>query len=101
MPRFILIHPAVRPQYTNVTTDRQDGTDKQTGQTGQRSDSIGRTVLQTVVQNGRTDRDAVWVEDSDGPQKPCIGWNSDHPLEGAILTGENGRPLVKYSDSLS
>jgi len=41
MPSFILIHPTVWPQYTNVT-DRQDR---------QRSDDIGRTVLQTVVQN--------------------------------------------------
>ena len=41
---FILIHPTVWPQYTNVTdrqTDRQDR---------ERSDSIGRTVLQTVAQ---------------------------------------------------
>jgi len=37
MPSFILIHPTVWPQYSNVT-DRQ------------RSDSIWRTVLQTVVQ---------------------------------------------------
>jgi len=36
--QFILIHPTVWPHYTNVT-DR-------TGQT----DSIGRTVLQTVAQ---------------------------------------------------
>jgi len=42
MPSFILIHPTIWPQYTNVT-DR-------TRQTGQRSDSIGRTVLQTVAQ---------------------------------------------------
>jgi len=44
MPSFILIHPTVWPQYTNVTdreTDRQDR---------QRSDYIGRTVLQTVAQ---------------------------------------------------
>jgi len=47
MPRFILIRPPVWPQYTNVT-DRHDRTDIQTGQ---RSDSIGRTVLQTVAQN--------------------------------------------------
>jgi len=40
---FILIHPTVWPQYTNVT-------DRQTGQTGQQSDSIGWTVLQTVAQ---------------------------------------------------
>jgi len=40
MPSFILICPTVWPQYTNVT-DRQ---------TGQRTDSKGRTVLQTVAQ---------------------------------------------------
>ena len=39
MPSFILIRQTVWPQYTNVT-DR----------TEQRSDSIGRTVLQTVAQ---------------------------------------------------
>ena len=41
LPSFILIHPTVCPQYTNVA-DRQ--TDRQL------SDSIGRTVLQTVAQ---------------------------------------------------
>jgi len=41
MPSFIF-DPAVWPQYTNVT----DGT----GQAGQRSDSVGRTVSQTVAQ---------------------------------------------------
>ena len=43
-------------QCTNVTdsqTDRQ--TDRQ-DRTGQRSDSIGRTVLQTVAQKSFTDR---------------------------------------------
>jgi len=40
MPSFILIHATVWPQYTNVT-DSQDR---------QWSDSIGRTVLQTVAQ---------------------------------------------------
>jgi len=39
MPSFILIHRTVWPQHTNVTS-----------QTGQRSDSIGRTVLQSVAQ---------------------------------------------------
>ena len=43
MPSFILIHPTVWLQYTNVT----DGTDRTCGQ---RTDSIGRTVLQTVAQ---------------------------------------------------
>jgi len=41
VPSGILIRPAVWPQYTNLT-DRQ--TDRQ------RSDSMGRTVLQTVAQ---------------------------------------------------
>ena len=50
LPRFILIHPTVWPQYTNVTDRQQDRRDRQTDRTGQRSDSIGRTVLQTVVQ---------------------------------------------------
>jgi len=39
-----LIHPAVWPQYTNVT-------DK-TGQTGQWSDSTGQTILEMVAQKG-------------------------------------------------
>jgi len=52
MPSFILIHPTVWPQYSNVTY-RQTGVD--TGQTDrqthrQRSDDIERTVLQTVAQ---------------------------------------------------
>ena len=42
-PSFILIHPTLWPQYTNVT-DRTDT------QTGPWSDSTGRTVLQTVAQ---------------------------------------------------
>jgi len=45
MPSFILIHPTVWSQYTNVTV-RQDRIDK----TGQRSDSIGQTILQTIAQ---------------------------------------------------
>jgi len=51
VPSSILINPTVWPQYTNVTsklTDRQ--IDRQTGQ---RSDSIGRTVLQTVAQKSQ------------------------------------------------
>jgi len=43
MPSFILIRQTVWPQYTNVT-------DRQTGQDRQRSDSIGRTVLQMGAQ---------------------------------------------------
>jgi len=43
MQSFTLIRPIVWPQCTNVT-------DRQTGQDRQRSDSMGRTVLQTVAQ---------------------------------------------------
>jgi len=43
MPSFILSRPTVWLQYTNVTDNRTD-------RTGQRSDRIGRTVLQTVAQ---------------------------------------------------
>ena len=46
MPSFILIRRTVWPQCTNVT-DRTDSQNR-TGQ--QLSDSIGRTVLQTVAQ---------------------------------------------------
>ena len=42
MPSFILIHQTVWPQYINVT-DKTGQTDRQ------RSDSIERTVLQTVA----------------------------------------------------
>jgi len=54
MPSFILIRPTVWPQYINVTdrqTDRQDKTGQD--RRGQRSSSIGRTVLQTVAQKHR------------------------------------------------
>ena len=47
MPSFILIHPTVlaRVQQRHIQTDR---TDRQTDR--QRSDGIGRTILQTVAQ---------------------------------------------------
>jgi len=44
VPSFVLIHPTVWPQYTNVS----DGQDRQTER--QWSDSIGRTGLQNVAQ---------------------------------------------------
>ena len=47
MPIFILIHPTVWPQYTNVS----DRTNRD--RTGQWSDGIERTVLQTVAHQDR------------------------------------------------
>jgi len=52
MPSLILIRPTVCPQYTNVT-DRT-GQTGETRQTRQRSDSIRRTVLQTVAEKRYT-----------------------------------------------
>ena len=48
LPSFVLIRPTVWPQYTNVTDRHRDRTDRQTGR--QRTDGIGRTVIQTVAQ---------------------------------------------------
>jgi len=48
MPSFILIRPTVWPQCTNVTQTGQDRQDRHTDR--QRTDSIGRTVLQTVAE---------------------------------------------------
>ena len=63
--------------------------------------SVGLSV--TLVSPAKTaesiDRDAVWVEDSDGPREPCIRWGPDPPWEGAIFRGK-GRSIVKYRDSL-
>jgi len=44
VPSFILIHPTVGHNMPTLQTEQTDR------QTGQRSDSIGRTVLQTIAQ---------------------------------------------------
>jgi len=72
LPSFMLIRLTVWPQYTNVT-------DKTERQTGQRSDSIGRTVLQTVAQK-RT------VQDRTGQEKSQNGYIS--PICGETPTEE-------------
>jgi len=56
MPSLIFVVPTVWPQCTNVP-DRQDRADRHTGQ---RSDSIGRTVLQTVAQKVGADCEPCW-----------------------------------------
>jgi len=50
MPSFIWIHPTVWPQYTNVTDRQIDRQTLQTVHERKRSDSVGRTVLQTLAQ---------------------------------------------------
>jgi len=56
LPSYQVASSSIQPQYTNVT-DRQDRTERQTGQ---RSDSIGRTVLQTVAQKIWLIMAALW-----------------------------------------
>jgi len=94
-PSFILIRPTVWPQCTNVTgsTDRQ--TDRQ------RTDSIGRTVLQTVAPkrfalcyrsvalcvcnvralwpNGSTDQDETSLAGRPRLSPHCVRWGSSSP----------------------
>jgi len=64
--------------------------------------SVGLSVCHTSepCKNVYTDRDAVWVDDLGGPKEPCIRWGPDPPWEGAILTGEKGRSIVKYRNTL-
>ena len=50
VPSFILIHPTIWQQYTNIT----DRTDRQTGQDRTGEPSIGRTILQAVAQKQYT-----------------------------------------------
>jgi len=70
MPSFILIRPTVWPQCTNVT-DRD--------RTGQRSDSIGQTVLQTFAQK------------SAGHSVSYIGWKC---VIYWLVAWSSGRALV-------
>jgi len=71
MPSFNLIHPTVSPQIHNTSTLQTDRlTDRQTDRTDrQRSDSIRRTVLQKVAQNGswatvcKTVRPMLYISD--------------------------------------
>jgi len=45
-------------------------------------------------ENGLTDRDAVWVVDSDWLKEACIRRGPRSLCDGAILRGK-GRPIVK------
>ena len=55
-----------------------------------------------LCKNGSTDRDAVWVEDTGWPTKPCIRWGSGPPWEGAFVRGEReAHCKVSYRDALS
>jgi len=47
-----------------------------------------------------SNQDAIWVEDSDGPMKPCIRWGSISPDGKGQFWGGKGWPIVKYTDTL-
>jgi len=49
--------------------------------------------------NGWTDQDAIWVEDSGWPSKPCIRWGPDPPVGRGNFLGK-GCPIVKYRGTL-
>jgi len=62
----------------------------------QPSSGVCRFVCHTseLCKNGRTDRDAVWVEDSGGPKEPCIRWGSRSPYgKGQFLVGKGAPHL--------
>jgi len=105
-PSFILIHPAVWPQYTNVT-DRTGGqtvrqTDRIKRQDRKRSDSIARNVfgrpfvkrfalcyrplsdlyvcdVGVLWLNGWMDQDATWYEGRPLPRPHCVRWGRSYP----------------------
>jgi len=65
--------------------------------------SVGLSVCYTseLCENGWTDRDTVWVEDSSRPREPCIRWESRSTMKRGNFGGK-GRPysIVKYRDFL-
>ena len=44
--------------------------------------------------------DAIWVVVSSGLMEPCIRWGPDAPMGRDNFEGEQGQPIVKYSDAL-
>ena len=64
--------------------------------------SVCRSVCHTSepCKNRCTDRAAVWVEDLGGPGEPCVRWRSRSPDGKGKFLGDNGRPIVKYRDTL-
>ena len=65
------------------------------------TDRVARSVCPFVCHSsepckcGWTDLDAIWVENSGGPKKPCATWGST-----PILKGGERQPIVKYRDTL-
>jgi len=97
LPSFILIHPTICRQYSNVK-------DRQTRQTDrQRSDSIGRTVLERpfVKRFAVCYRTVVCPVCLSRPKPHCVRWgpsspqkgHSLSPIFGPCLLCQNGRPF--------
>jgi len=56
-----------------------------------------RCILRSSVQNGWTDRDAVWVFGSDEPKEWCVRWGSRSPMRWGSFGGKE-RSIVNHSD---
>ena len=59
--------------------------------------STGRPVTVVSPENGLTNRDAVWNEDSDGPKEPCIRWMSMSTNWKGQSWGGKGQPAVSFA----
>jgi len=64
--------------------------------------SVCRSVCHTSepCKNGCTDRAAFWVEDLGGPGNHVLDGGPVPPMGRGKFFGENGRPIVKYRDTL-
>jgi len=54
-----------------------------------------------AVQNGRTDRDAVWLADWRGSKEPCIRWVQIHPGKGHFWGEGTWQSMVMYLCSVN
>jgi len=75
MPSFILIHPTIWPQYSNVTDRQTNKTDKQ------RSDIIGQTVLGRLFVKwfALYYRTVVCPVGLSRPKPHCVRWGPSSP----------------------
>jgi len=96
-PNFIKV--CVRISHT-MQRYRHTGQDR-TGQTGQRLDSIGRTVCNVGVlwPNGWMDKDETWHGGRPRPWPHCVGWDPGAPPQGG--TGPQCLVLVYCGQTVS
>jgi len=65
-------------------------------------DQVASSVSQLVChtsepcKNGKTDRNALWTEDSGGPRKPLLDWGPDPPMGKGNFEGEGAAHCKVY-----